>query len=79
MHCQKEHLNQSLFKRGTEHSLCLEIGSFCLFQSPFLRLGRQHTPAEKSLAAFSSICLAAENPSREGNYQRDAWKSLSGP
>lgn len=68
---QATKINKSPLSLG-KRSLCLEMGSFCLLQSPFFQLGRQHTPAGKSLAAFSSICLPAENPSSEGNYQREA-------
>lgn len=52
------------------------MGSVCLVQSPFLRLGRQHTPAEKILAAFSSICPPAENPSREGKLSEGRLEVL---
>lgn len=35
-------------------------------------LGRQHPPAERSLAAYSSICLPAETPSIKANCHRNS-------
>lgn len=62
---------QAYFTWYEKQHFCLKMGSLWSIRSPFLWLDRQHTPAEKSLAAYSSICLPTETLSIEANCQRN--------